>query len=53
MYYDLIETWYEVHTVNSLYIELGYNEIPTYIEVNIFAYNLQTVNITTSITKFG
>ena len=23
-------------TVNSLYIELGYNEIPAYIEVNIF-----------------
>ena len=34
-------------TVNFLYIELGYNEITAYIEVNILSYNLQTVNITT------
>ena len=33
----LKSTFHElVYTVNSLYIELGYSEIPAYIEVNIF-----------------
>ena len=36
-----------------MYIELGYNEVPAYIEVNIFPKNIQTVNITPFISKFG